>query len=329
MVQGLSRLAAWKSRPIARLGPPAHRLGPGLEAGIRGMDDAVTAAAGTRPEALLAEIEASARRVETPCGEGVMVWRLWGENRAGQPPLVLFHGGSGSWRHWVRNVLPLSRDRLVVCPDLPGLGESAMPPSAADPAPIAALVRQGLTRVLGEGRRYDLAGFSFGALLSGHVAAQAGPELRTVTLIGAGALGLPRPRTELMKVRDRQGEARIAAHRHNLATLMLANPANIDSLALAIQEWNTAHGRFKSRGFAHSASLRDAIARARAPVTLIYGERDAIAWPEVEKRFAALREVQPEAWTGVIPGAGHWVAYEAPEAFNAMLLDVLRRRTAG
>jgi pimeloyl-ACP methyl ester carboxylesterase len=28
----------------------------------------------------------------------------------------------------------------------------------------------------------------------------------------------------------------------------------------------------------------------------------------------------------VIPGAGHWVAYEAAESFNAMLLDMLRRR---
>lgn len=278
-------------------------------------------------EALLERLDAAARRLETPCGDGRMVWRVWGEDRPGQPPLVLFHGGSGSWRHWARNIAALSRDRLLVCPDLPGLGESAMPPPAADPAPIATVVRSGLAQVLGAHTRYDLAGFSFGALLSGHVAAQAGPELRTVTLVGAGALGLPRPRTELLKVRDKTGEARIAAHRHNLATLMLADPARIDPLSLVIQEWNTEHGRFRSRGFAHGASLRDAIARARVPVTLIYGERDAIAWPEVERRFEALRAVQPGAWTGVIPGAGHWVAYEAPDAFNAMLLDVLARRT--
>jgi len=274
------------------------------------------------PEALLDRLDKAAQRRETPCGDGTMVWRSWGEGE----PLVLFHGGSGSWRHWIRNIEPLSRHRMVVCPDLPGLGESAMPPVTDSPAPIAALVRQGLTVVLGEGRRFDLVGFSFGALLAGHLAAQAGAELRSVTLVGAGALGLPRPRTELLKVRDKQGEARIAAHRHNLATLMLADPAAIDDLALLIQEWNTAHGRFRSRGFAQGASLRDAIAEAKAPVALIYGERDAIAWPDLEARFAALRAVQPQAWTGVIPGAGHWVAYEAAEAFNAMLLDMLRRR---
>ncbi|MFC7541606.1 alpha/beta fold hydrolase [Siccirubricoccus deserti] len=132
--------------------------------------------------------------------------------------------------------------------------------------------------------------------------------------------------TELVKVRTVEGEARIAAHRHNLASLMFADPAGIDPLALVIQEWNTQHARFRSRGFASTTSLKDAVAKARAPVALLYGERDAIAWPEVELRFVALREVQPEAWTGIIPGAGHWVAYEAAAAFNAMLLDMLARR---
>ena len=36
---------------------------------------------------------------------------------------------------------------------------------------------------------------------------------------------------------------------------------------------------------------------ARAPVALVYGERDAIAWPEVEARFAALRSVQLVLYT--------------------------------
>ncbi len=277
---------------------------------------------------ILARLDALSRRIETPCGEGRMVWRLWGEaGREAGPgtPLVLLHGGSGSWRHWTRNIEALSRDRLLICPDLPGLGDSDMPPPAESPAPVAAILRAGLERILGA-RRFDLCGFSFGALLAGHLAAQAGEELRSVTLVGAGALGLARQITPLVKVRSETGEARIAAHRHNLASLMFADPAQIDPLALAIQEANTVAARFRSRGFASTTSLKDAIARARAPVALLYGERDAIAWPEIESRFAALREVQPEAWTGIIPGAGHWVAYEAAESFNAVLGDMLARR---
>jgi pimeloyl-ACP methyl ester carboxylesterase len=277
-------------------------------------------------DALLGRLAAAARRAETPCGEGSMVWHAWGPGEDRGPPLVLLHGGSGSWRHWARNVGPLSARRQVLCPDLPGLGESAMP-DTGDPAGVAALVRAGIARLLGPGTPYDLCGFSFGAMLAGHIAAQAGGELRSVTLVGAGALGLKRQVTELVKVRSLEGEARVEAHRHNLGALMFAEAALIDPLALEIQDWNTARARFRSRGFAGSGSLLDAIARARAPVALLYGERDAIAWPEVELRFAALRRVQPEAWTGIIPGAGHWVAYEAAEAFNAVLLDMLRRRT--
>jgi len=40
---------------------------------------------------------------------------------------VLLHGGTGSWMHWIRNVEALSRDMMVVVPDLPGSGESASP----------------------------------------------------------------------------------------------------------------------------------------------------------------------------------------------------------
>lgn len=279
------------------------------------------------PDELLARLERGATLSETACGEGGMVWRSWGD--AAAPPLVLFHGGSGSWRHWVRNIEALAAQRRVICPDLPGLGDSAMPGPAETPAPIAAEVHAGLRQVLGPGARCDLAGFSYGALLAGHVAAAAGEEVRSVTLVGAGALGLPRPRTVLQTVRDKQGEARIAAHRHNLATLMFADARGIDALALLVQDRNTQLSRFRSRGFASGGSLREAIARARVPVALLYGERDAIAWPEMELRFAALRAVQPEAWTGVIPGAGHWVAYEAADAFNAMLTDLLRRRFPG
>jgi pimeloyl-ACP methyl ester carboxylesterase len=75
------------------------------------------------PEAFLARLDAAATRMETPTGAGNMVWRSWGSG----PVLVLLHGGSGSWRHWVRNIEYFARDRRVIAPDLPGLGESDMP----------------------------------------------------------------------------------------------------------------------------------------------------------------------------------------------------------
>jgi 2-hydroxy-6-oxonona-2,4-dienedioate hydrolase len=78
-------------------------------------------------------LRAQATRRETPCGAGATVWHVWGDARPGQPPVVLFHGGSGSWTHWVRNIQPLvAAGRQVIAADLPGFGDSASPPSGGD-----------------------------------------------------------------------------------------------------------------------------------------------------------------------------------------------------
>ncbi|MCU0946136.1 MAG: alpha/beta fold hydrolase, partial [Rubritepida sp.] len=228
---------------------------------------------------MTAEIERIARaatRHETPCGDGHVVWRGWGEG----PPLVLLHGGSGSWRHWLRNIEAFARHHRVLAPDMPGLGESAMPPGEATPAAAAAPLAEGLAALLGPARRYHLVGFSFGANVGGHLAALEGEHVLSLTLVGAASLGLPRPPLDLLKVRDKQGAARMAAHRENLARLMLRDPARIDDTALAIQEWNTAHARLRSRGFASGTSLKDALEQVIAPLNGIWGEYDAVAWPE-------------------------------------------------
>ena len=47
----------------------------------------------------------------------------------------------------------------------------------------------------------------------GQLAAMEGARVRSFTAIGAASLGLPRPPLDLLKVRDKTGEARRAAHR--------------------------------------------------------------------------------------------------------------------
>ena len=58
-------------------------------------------------------VAAKSRAIKVPMGpssaggNGQQMWHVWGEG-SGKPTLLLFHGGSGSWIHWIRNVLPLS-----------------------------------------------------------------------------------------------------------------------------------------------------------------------------------------------------------------------------
>ena len=76
------------------------------------------------PEEIVGAIAATSERIETPCGDGSMVWRAWGRG----PALVLLHGGHGSWTHWLRSIEALSAEYKVFAADMPGYGESASPP---------------------------------------------------------------------------------------------------------------------------------------------------------------------------------------------------------
>ncbi|MFC7737782.1 alpha/beta fold hydrolase [Roseomonas sp. GCM10028921] len=260
----------------------------------------------------LDHLSAAAARAETPAGAGRMVWHEWGEG----PPVVLLHGGAGSWRHWARNIEPLARRCRVLAPDLPGLGASDLPPAGTELPGYATLVAAGIAARLGEGAAYDLVGFSFGATIAGLVAARGGGAA-SLTLLGAGSLGLPRQPVPLVPVRDRAGEDRVAAHRENLARLMIHDPARIDAEALAIQAWNSDHARFRSRSVTGPASLRDALEGSRLPLRVIYGEHDAIVVPHLADRIDFFRARGAEPL--VVPGAGHWVAFEAAGAVNAAL----------
>ena len=270
-------------------------------------------------------VAAEARRVETRCGNGHMVWHVWGDG----PALALLHGGYGSWTHWIRNVIPLSRSFTVAAPDLPGLGESATPPEPHTAEGLARIVVEGLELVFPELGGLHIAGFSFGGVLGGHVAAQLGDRVRAFTIVGSNGLGLVRQPTALRRLPDNASEAEaLAVARHNLAALMIADPAKIDELAVYIQAQNAPRGRVKSRRFSRAETLARALPLIKARIDGIWGERDATAYPHLDDRARTLRNVQPDARFEVIPGAGHWVQYEAAHKFNRLLADIAGQGSA-
>jgi pimeloyl-ACP methyl ester carboxylesterase len=272
------------------------------------------------PKAILARLEARSERFETPCGDGHMVWHVWGEGDA----LVLLHGGNGSWRHWVRNIPVLARHYRVVVPDLPGLGESAQVPRPESAETIASTVARGLDRVVGSDTGYDIVGFSFGGMISGLVAAIGSKRVRSLTLIGPGGLSTARRTVVPVGVRALAGAERAERHRINLAQQMLHDPRKIDDLAVEIQEWNSVHNRLRTPLLSRTMALVNALGRVDARVNAIYGEFDSPLAPNAEERRKLLQSIVPAIDFRVIAGVGHWVAYEAPEVFNAMLFDMLR-----
>lgn len=184
------------------------------------------------------------RTFHTPCGAGRMVLRIWGEERL--EPLVLLHGGSGSWMHWLRNIETLSKVRRLIVPDLPGFGDSSPPDGGRDADVSAAPVALGLAQLL-EGKPSDVCGFSFGALVGGFIAAQTPHRVRRLVIVGAPGLGLSAGmRLALRSWRNLPdpGEQR-EVHRHNLALIMLHDPAAVDDLALNIQAINLPRDRMQ------------------------------------------------------------------------------------
>src|ERR1700722_13972139 len=285
------------------------------------MNDDVT----PEPQAVLDGLQHQSTRHETPCGDGRMVWHMSDKSDGRAPVVALFHGGAGSWRHWVRNIPVLAETYRVLVPDLPGLGESDFPPDGDNAEPVARIVADGIDQIIGAETGFDVVGFSFGGTMAACVGALRGERVRSVTIIGSSGVGALGSAVRLEKVRHLEGQERWDTHRTNLGRLMIADPAKIDDLAIIIQDWNTVRSRLKTPQISRSGAIMRAIDRLESPLNGLWGEFDAPANPKGPERVATLRKHKPDADIRLIPKTGHWAAYESPEFVNPTLLEMLGR----
>lgn len=269
------------------------------------------------PAALVAEIERRARRIDTPCGDGTMAWRVWGQGE----PIVLSHGAQGAWSHWIANIDELTRTRMVIAVDLPGHGDSALP-ETPDHAGISKALSDGLRQIVGE-QAVDLAGFSFGGVAFAHFAAFYPEQVRRLVIVGCGGLGTPLGRIDLKPAKGLEGEARREVLRHNLLALMLHHPDSADSLAQYLLVKNARATRFPDApGMVLPDKLALILPQVRARVDAIWGEFDG-PHPVPHLQEAVIRRSHPDCDFRVIAGSGHWAMYERSEAFDAALLGIL------
>jgi pimeloyl-ACP methyl ester carboxylesterase len=276
------------------------------------------------PAAIVADFERRARRVETPCGEGSIVWRIWGSG----PALLLAHGGHGGWSHWIRNIDALAADRTVWALDLPGLGESASAPRE-DHEAISDAIALGLRQLIGPELPVDIVGFSFGGVVSAHLAAFHPALVRRLIVVDTGGLDLPMGRIDVQGIRGLGEAERRAVLRANLLSLMLHDPASVDELALHLQATNVARARIKAETLVLPDKLLHILPRVPVQLDAIWGEHDQ-PHPDPAAQAGVFRRFHPDLDMRVIQGAGHWAMYENPAAFNdtvrELLSQPLRRR---
>lgn len=314
---------------------------------VADLQDQSLARLAIKPHPLIAEWDAKAERIETPLSKGRIVWRKWGAG----PPLVFFHGGSGSWTHWIRNIPVLSRDFTVYAVDLPGMGDSD-PFTGADlellagevsdfrepldaawqPPPIAMaalsrILSQALESMIPDGR-INLVGFSFGGMTAANVAARIPHRIRRLVLSGAAGLA---PRDPAMKPlatwRFAATEAELAkVQRENVGILMLHDPKSIDDLAVNIQMRNGM--RTLSRKPPRHFSTVTALEKAKPSLAAIWGRYDAISGWKVDDIRRTFLAIDPHCQFHVVEDGGHWVAYEKADEFNRVLTGMLRHEQA-
>jgi pimeloyl-ACP methyl ester carboxylesterase len=257
-----------------------------------------------------------------------MVWHEWGHESLdkGASTLVLLHGGSGSWTHWIRSVAPLVADGFhVLAVDLPGFGDSALPENGGD---VDALIEplHAAWQMLRASDNVSFIGFSFGGMTAALWLAAYPQDAKNLILVGSPGFGIKSPhRVPLKGWRHLPTEdMQIEAHRHNLLGLMLHEERNLDELAMTVHRLNVARDRMPRRRLSGTPIVADALPHIACPVHVIYGEWDALykgCMSEVEK---IIKKVTPHlaSWQ-LVSGSGHWVQFEAPEAFQLALKKTL------
>ena len=274
----------------------------------------------TRLKQALQEASGRAERIELSTASGMQVWHVW--NKDAGRPLVLLHGGSGSWNHWVLNVLPLSEKRAVWALDTPGLGDSELPAGVVDADDLALPVEQGLQGLFKQAP-IDLVGFSFGGLIAGFLAAHQPMRIKRLVLVGVPGLGLSNNIPNMRGFRDNMTpEEREAVHKNNLLAIMLHNEDLVSPDMLVMQARNVERDRLRRRRIARSDALLALQSQWQCQVHGIWGEHDALYEGKMPELRQALGQCDLRSFT-LIKDAGHWVPYEQADAFNQQLLACL------
>lgn len=268
---------------------------------------------------------------------GDVVWHVWRAHQGHQndaerlmaamasipikKPLVLLHGGSGSWTHWVRNVEHFAQRRSVWVLDIPGFGDSSLPEGVNDADGLVPYLSEILKRTFG-GEAVDVVGFSFGGMTAGLVAAEHPELIRQLVLVGAPGLGLfgkelpMRGMTPSMDV-----EAQRNVHRHNLNAMMFAHPETVTESVIDLQQANVARDRLRRRRIARTDVLAKAQRKWSCTVHGVWGELDALYQGTLMQVPQVLSSMKT---FNVVRDAGHWVMYERPSEFHAVIEKLLQ-----
>jgi pimeloyl-ACP methyl ester carboxylesterase len=252
-------------------------------------------------------------------------------HRSGRgPDLVLFHGGMGSWKHWIRNVEPLSRHFTVHALDHPSYGDSAPVPRETTGPAYLDLVRDLLVEMFPGDAPLRFAGFSFGGAIAANMARRLGARVTHLCLVSPGGFPMRKfGERPIRSYKEAGGDERLFREvcRHNLLVNMLSDPASVSEETVDIQVGCVRRTRFDSRKVSGGGTLLGDladVAQRGGRIRLLWGERDDSAFRPATLLIGEIREAVPGLDVHRIPKAGHWSAYENAPEVNRLLLEFFR-----
>jgi 2-hydroxy-6-oxonona-2,4-dienedioate hydrolase len=276
--------------------------------------------AGETPEECYARIKGAAKRLTTLCGDGDLVWHVWGDG----VPVICTHGNHGSWSHWIRVIPELSKKYAVYAVDMPGFGESDLPPEGSTLDDITNIMKDGFDQLTSPTTRCHSMGFSLGSTFAGTLARAFGDRTMSVLFCAgarlSGEWNIPRDYHGWRKLETKEDV--LAAHRHNLGIGLFSGHDAVDDLAVYLQYLNAPQSRIKMRTFAtDSNELLNALKDVKAPLYTIWGTEDAF-YPSMMKNWSVLIEGNNISLKRkVFEGVGHWAIYERPEWMNPLIIE--------
>lgn len=231
-------------------------------------------------------------------------------------PLVLIHGGFGSWAHWLANIGALADEYHVIAVDLQGFGESGDPGRCLQPNEHAELLaaffdQLGITGAI-------VAGFSFGTLVSTELA-KLRPDLVSalalVSLPGVGertreALALPKRIAALARERGKRAGVEAVLRELMLSNRVLITPTLVDLITKCNEQT-----RYVTRSISRQSQMIPELERLSVPTAVLLGALDPYHSNELEGRRARIDRALRRQVTTIVANAAHWLQYDQPEAF--------------
>ena len=242
-------------------------------------------------------------------GEDVRVW----EKGQGEP--LGFLAGLGGLLEWTPFLDELAKRRRVIVPSLPGFPGGGQLHRKLDNLADWVICTLDLLEAAGlEGR--DLVGHSIGGTLAAEAAAFSRASVKSLVLIAPFGLFDPNePVADVWAKRVNEIPALFSAKPAEYAKARLTPPPGLsadDATEWAIVQNRATESAARLLWPLGELGLAKRLRRITCPVKLVWGSEDRVIPASYAKKFASGLAGKTE--TVVVPGAGHALDFDAPEA---------------